>query len=268
MNSKLITAIVLSLVAVACSGSTETGGSTGGAGGGGGDGPALTPREFFIKEVFPELGKNCAICHAPGDECAPPFMRTTAEGSYDELRAFGGLVVHAENSNLIHYGAHTGPALTATLEELVTEWLKLERPEPPSGKTQLQALDEFGPCMTQPNFTSTGFYKLAYQQTDAGPCGSCHKTGEAGTWLGFNQGEMFERNQERPWIKRLVKATFDGDGNFVDLVASTRLIDKVEVNCGSPHPSASVYDENVIAISEYFEITHQAWMIGDCGTEP
>lgn len=267
MNAKLITAIVLSLAAAACSGSTDPG-AVAGSSGAGGDGPALTPREFFIKEVFPELGKNCAICHAPGDECAPPFMRTTPEGSYDELKAYGGLVVHAEDSNLIHYGAHTGPALTATLEELVIEWLTLERPEPPTGKTQLQALDEFGPCMTFESFTTTGFYKMAYQQTDAGPCGSCHKTGEAGTWLGYNQEEMFAKNKERPWIKRLVKATFDPEGNFQDLAVSKRLIDKVEINCGSPHPSASVYDENVIAINEYFATTHQAWTTGNCETEP
>lgn len=263
MDSKLITALALSLAAAACSGDTDQS-SAAGAGGGGGEGAALSPREFFIKEVFPELGKNCATCHTPGDECAPPFMRTTAEASYDDLKAFGGLVVHPENSNLIHHGAHTGPALTATLEELVTEWLKLEHPGEPVGKTQVQALEEFGPCMTLESFTTTGFYKMAYQQTDAGPCGGCHKTGEAGTWLGYNQEEMFAKNREQPWIKRLVKATFDGEGNFQDLVPSTRLVDKVEVNCGSPHPSALVLDPNKLAISEYFTATHTAWMAGDC----
>jgi hypothetical protein len=263
MDSKLITALALSLFAAACSGGTDPG-TAAGAGGGGGEGPALSPREFFAKEVFPELGKNCAICHTPGDECAPPFMTTTAEGSYEDLKAFGGLVVHPDNSNLIHHGAHTGPALTATLEDLVTEWLLLEHPDAPAGRTQIQALDEFGPCMTFDSFMTTGFYKMAYQQTDAGPCGGCHKTGEAGTWLGYNQEEMFAKNQKRPWIKRLVKATFDGEGNFQDLIPSTRLIDKVEINCGSPHPSALILDPNKLAISEYFDTTHQAWMAGTC----
>ena len=82
MDPKLITALILSLAAAACSGGTDPG-TAAGAGGGGGEGPALSARDFFTKEVFPELGKNCAICHTPGDECAPPFMRTTAEGSYD-----------------------------------------------------------------------------------------------------------------------------------------------------------------------------------------
>ena len=263
MDSKLITAVILSLSAAACSGDPDPG-CAAGAGATGEPGEPLSAREFFIEEVFPELGKNCAICHAPGDECAPPFMRTTAEASYDELKAYSGLVVHPGNSNLIHYGAHTGPALTVTLEELVTEWLTLERPDPPSGKTQLQALDEFGPCMDFDNFMTTGFYKMAYQQTDAGPCGSCHKTGEAGTWLGYNQDEMFAKNQKRPWIKRLVKADFDPDGNFKDLLPSPRLVEKVENNCGSPHPRALVEDPNKLAITEYFQTTHQAWMAGDC----
>src|SRR5690606_26914626 len=129
-----------------------------------------------------------------------------------------------------YHGAHTGPALTEFQESLVRQWLDKEFQDDtdPPKPTLGEALVEIGNCMTEADFNTYQVYLLAYQQSDQGPCGSCHRTGEAGTWIGYNEEEMYDKNTRLPWIKRLVAPAYDGDNRFVDLVPSNRFVDKVE----------------------------------------
>jgi hypothetical protein len=263
----------LAAALVACGGSeTETqpvdntGGGGAGGEGGGVNTDDLTAEEYYKEVVHPELVASCGICHAADTDCTPQFMAETAGPSYSKLKETTGLVTHPDNSNLIIHGAHTGPALTVTQEEFVTEWLSREHPAPPEGPSVHEALDEFGACMLFDEFMSSELYKLPYQQTDAGPCGSCHRTGEAGTWLGYNEMETFAKNTQLPWIKRLVRPVYDGAGNFVDLEPSNRFVDKVENSnaCGSVHPAALVSTENKEAIKNYVNLTKARWESGNC----
>jgi hypothetical protein len=193
-------------------------------------------------------------------------MEADAAPTYELMKQVSGLVVPPDSSNLRLYGAHTGPALTGTQDELVVNWLKKEFPEDTGQNSQAAALDALGACMSQEDFETSGAAAFPYQQTsDAGPCGACHKTGEAGTWLGFNADEMFDRNTKLPYIKRLVRAQFDGT-TFVDLVPSTRLFDKPEfaAQCGDRHPQGIIDPPKRVAMEEYISLSIEAWHSGNC----
>lgn len=272
-----IAAVVLTLAAtglVAAGGckNTETtpigtgGGGNGGAGGGD-VGDKLSARDYYIQFVHPEIDSTCGVCHQSSDGCVPKFMDSSAESSYLELKGFEGLVTHADNSNLVYHGAHTGPALTEFQESLVRTWLDKELAGDDAPKPTLsEALVEIGRCMREQDFIDEGVYLLAYQQSEHGPCGSCHRTGEAGTWIGYNEQEMYDKNTRIPWIKRLVKPVYDGDNRFVDLAPSNRFVDKVESAnaCGSPHPAAAVTAEMQAALENYVEASLTRWRNDAC----
>jgi hypothetical protein len=115
----------------------------------------LTAREFYLEVVDPELSASCGVCHSSDADCTPRFMGLSPESSYDELAAHGGLLTHADSTNLIQHGTHTGPALTEFQEGLVRDWLTRERPDPPAGPTQQEALEELAGCMNYEDFDST-----------------------------------------------------------------------------------------------------------------
>jgi hypothetical protein len=229
----------------------------------------LSAREFFIKKVAPEMAESCEACHAEVDDgCTPIFLSKSPEASYNALREYpnGGLVLHPQDSNLLLHGAHTGPAFSQSQHALVVEWLEKEVPVLPE-KSQEQALKEFGDCMDFDVFDDSGVHFLAYQQSAAGgPCGGCHLAGIGGTWISFNKSEMFDFNTTLPWVKRWVKADFDG-GNFVGLSPSNRLIEKPELAtaCGDRHVTADVTAANEDAIQVFVNVTLDAWRAGTCG---
>ena len=239
------------------------GGGQGGAGGLNTD--DLTPQEFYVQVVHPELDASCGGCHAFTAPCVPTFMADTAEASYQALKQHTGLVTASPNSNLIYHGAHNGPALTLPQEELVQEWLDREFPDGATGKTLKASLIEFGDCMTREDFDLYEVSLLAYQQTADGPCGSCHRTGEAGTWIGYNDDETFTKNTRIPWIKRLVEPVYEGN-EFVDLAASKRFVKKVEEAglCESSHPAALVPAQIEQNLDDYFAATHNRWANNAC----
>jgi len=260
-------------VLIACGGGadgeTETDPGTGGGGGEGGGSATdnLTADEYYREVVHPELAVSCVSCHSSGDPCIPQFMQESAKASYDALRAEPSLLTHPENSDLILHGAHTGPALSRVQEEIVTIWLDKERPEPLEGESVFDQFAEFGDCMDTDDYLAAELYKWAYQQTNAGPCGGCHRTGEAGTWLSYNQEETFFKNAQLPWIKRMVRAEYDGNGNFVDLVASDRFVTKIEQanQCGD-HPAANLdsQPERKQAVTTFVSLTKARWEAGKC----
>ncbi len=238
---------------------------TGGEGGGTGD--TLSARDYYIEFVHPEIGPTCGICHQSADGCVPRFMATGAEASYLEFKGYEGMVTHADNSNLIYHGAHTGPALTEFQESLIRTWLGKEfagQAEP--ALTLSDALVEVGDCMLEEDFNAQKVYLLAYQQSEHGPCGSCHRTGEAGTWIGYNEQEMWDKNTRIPWIKRLVTPVYDDNNVFVDLAPSNRFVDKVESAdaCGSPHPSAIVEVEMQARLETYVDLSLTRWRNDAC----
>ncbi len=244
----------------------ETTGETGEGGGSLID--KLDGREFYLQFVHLELDNACgAICHGSNATCVPQFMAKTAEGSYKVLSTYVGAVTHADNSNLIYHGAHTGPALTEFQEGLIRQWLTKEfEGETPPSPTLAEALVEVGGCMQEQEFDDDKVYLLAYNQSDQGPCGSCHRTGEAGTWIGFNKQEMFDKNTRLPWIKRLIKPAYDGNNLFNDLVPSNRFVDKVESvqACGSPHASGNITVENANAVDVFVTASLERWRTGAC----
>jgi hypothetical protein len=257
-------AVAVGLVTAACSETPEESQGTGG--GGGGDVSDLSPQEFYEKFIHPELVLTCATCHKSTANCTPVFMADDPGVAYDALKAYEGLVTHPDNSNLIFHGTHSGPALSSAQEDLVIEWLTLEVPGEPTGQTMRTALVTFGDCMEYDDFLAEGVDLIAFDPvTEFGQCGGCHGTGEAGTWIGYNKPEMWEKNAQLPWIKRLVKPVYDGK-NFVDLAFSDRWAQKVEEAnfCESSHPGAQVPAAIEASIQNYVDITHARWTADAC----
>jgi len=226
--------------------------------------------QFYASDVHSELLAACGSCHdgSSQDGCAAPmFMASDAKASYEAMTAYGGLVVHLDDSNLVLHGEHGGPALTSAQQQLVQAWLDIERPTPPPGKTQRVALAELGGCMSYDTFESSGLAGLAYQSTASGDtCGSCHEAGVGGTWISSNAREMFAQTTQLPWIKRLVDAVFDCEGHFEDFAPSNRLIDKAELatSCGYFHPAADIVIANEVAVAMFTDESLTAWRSGSC----
>ena len=224
--------------------------------------------QFYVSDVHSELLAACASCHGDTpDACTPMFMASDAKASYEAMKAYGGLVVHADDSNLLLHGEHAGPALTSAQQALVQAWLDIERPTPPPGRTQRVALAELGNCMAPDAFETSGLAGLANQSTASGDtCGSCHMAGVGGTWISPNATEMFDQTTKLPGIKRLVYAVFDCEGHFEYFAPSNRLIDKAELatSCGDSHPTADVVKANEDAVSMFTDESLTAWRSGSC----
>lgn len=103
-------------------------------------------------------------------------------------------------------------------------------------ETFINALDEFGACMSLEVFIKTGIYQLykgvAYKVSE-GPqnCGSCHTPNGNGicmgnSCIGDDVMSMFKSNSTFPGVMRIVTGTLDNEGNFADLVPSYRYRDK------------------------------------------
>ena len=84
-------------------------------------------KKFFMGNVFPQLNANCANgCHNAGLKGAPPFLTTTAEGSYTAIEGVSGYIAAYNQSPLANKGMHSGPALTDNQSKLMNDWLTLE----------------------------------------------------------------------------------------------------------------------------------------------
>ena len=69
---------------------------------------------------------TCKECHQTGKSGAPVFLGASGEASYTAIEGFPGLISAPSISPIVQKGVHSGPALTATQSDLVTQWLKLE----------------------------------------------------------------------------------------------------------------------------------------------
>jgi hypothetical protein len=256
--------------------------------GAGGD-PGSQAKEYYFSVVDSELNDSCASCHASGQNGAPIFMGSNPDASYNALDQHGGLVVAPENSLLLLHGAHTGPALTASQKDDVTTWLTMEAEERglPTGSgsstssstggggmaTNLkQALDEYGACMDINDWTANGLDKLYNAQTlNYGPCGGCHQAGDGGNWLSSNKQETFDENGKFPYIKRQITGTVDGDGNFKDLIAANRFIEKGAEPCQpntNCHPAFVLPPNLKTGIQTFVQKTLDKWHNNQCAPKP
>jgi cytochrome c553 len=293
-------AIALAAVTAACSQPPTTiilgdsdgdGDGTDGSGGSGSSSGSMTTgggtdtaHDKFVNDVYPAIVATCGSCHAASGTGAPVFLAANAEASYTAITSFTPTMIAVpDNSTLILHGAHTGPALDLTQEQKVADWLMMEVEErglagggggtPPPTKTLATALEEFADCMTLEDWEASGMDNLPNAQTgNAGACVGCHNAGDGGTFLSLNVEETFSRNQDFPYIKRLVTGTVDAQtGNFDDLVPARRFIEKGQEPCGENqncHPKYSLPPNLVTAVETFTDLTLQKWHAGTCGTTP
>ncbi|MEP7121824.1 MAG: cytochrome c [Byssovorax sp.] len=264
--------------------SAETSVGVGGAGGGMVGGQA---KAYYIANIDSQLNATCASCHASGQNGAPIFMGMNPEASYNALDQHGGLVVAPENSLMLLHGAHTGPALTAAEKTDVTTWLTMEANErglstgggmggadggAPSAITLKQALDEYGACMDITDWTDNKLDTLYNAQTlNYGPCGGCHGNGDGGNWLSSNKQETFDMNKKFPYIKRQITGTVDADGNFKDLIASNRWIQKGSEPCQpntNCHPAYVLPPTLKTGVETFVSKTLDKWHNKTCTPSP
>ena len=270
-------------------GGTETSAETTDVSVGVGGNPGSQAKEYYLSIVDSELVGTCASCHASGQNGAPIFMGSNPNASYNSLDQYGGLVVAPENSLLILHGAHSGPALAAATKADVLTWLTMEAEErgltvgsgsggagagggAPTATTLKQALDEYGACMDITDWTANGLDKLYNAQTlNYGPCGGCHNSGDGGMWASPNTQETFDKNGDFPYIKRQITGTVDGDGNFKDLIASNRFIQKGSEPCmpnTNCHPAFVLPPNLKTGVENFVQKTIDKWHSKQCAPLP
>lgn len=264
-------------------GGETSGGDTTDVGVGGDEPVGGQGLEYYLSIIDPELSASCGSCHATGQNGAPIFMAESGETSYNALDKYGGLIVAPENSLLVLHGAHTGPALTASQKTDVINWLTLEAGERglvtggeettsgggPTTTTLKQALDDYAACMDINDWKANGLDKLYSAQTlNSGPCGGCHSAGDGGNWLSSNTQETFDMNRKFPYIKRQISGTVDEEGNFLDLVASKRFIQKGSEPCQpntNCHPAYVLPPNLKTGLDNFVSKTIDKWHNKQCG---
>jgi hypothetical protein len=200
-------------------------------------------KKFYLTKVNDSLDSTCKECHATGKAGAPVFLGATGEISYTAIDGFPGLIAAPSVSPIIQKGAHSGPALTQTQNDLVTQWLKLEITERKLGldpgvpKNLRAAFKAFGACMDYGRWKELKLHTIAATTTEnnQGQCRSCHNFGEASLWLSGgtdsaqdepDNAETFLKLRKFPYVQRLVIGRVNEKGEFDGIEASRRILDK------------------------------------------
>jgi hypothetical protein len=200
-------------------------------------------RSFYISKVHAPLSDTCKECHETGKNGAPVFLGANADASYTAIEGFPGLISLPSLSPILQKGVHSGPALTQTQSDLVTQWLKLEvtarklGSDPGAPKNLRAAFKAFGACMDYAKWKSLKLHTIAATTTDnnQGQCRSCHNYGQASLWLSGGTDDRndeddnaitFLKFQQFPYVQRLVVGTVKDDGSFDTIEASRRILDK------------------------------------------
>jgi hypothetical protein len=273
-SRKFGTAIIFSIAMIsaaiasgACGGDDEEEG--GGSSSGGGGGNAATAKGFFTSKVYQPLAASCNQCHQTGKSGAPVFLGVGAAASYTAIEGFPGLIAAPSFSPMLQKGVHSGPALTGTQGELVTEWLKLEVKErklgadPGTPKNLRAAFKAFGQCMDYQKWKDYKLYTIAATTAEgnAGQCRSCHNYGQGSLWLagGADNTEAdnaitFLKMREFPFVQRLVVGRVKEDGSFEGIEASRRMVDKgteAQQLQANSHPRFALSSDLVAALNTY-----------------
>jgi hypothetical protein len=257
-----LTSAVLATGAVfACSASDDEGG-----GGGGSDGKA-----FYTAKVHPQFQASCEECHRSGKSGAPVFLGSSAAASYTAIETFPGLISPPALSPIVQKGPHSGPALSQTQSDLVTEWLNIEvrarklTNDPGAPKNLRAAFKAFGACMDYARWKSLKLHTIARTVTDGnqGECRSCHNFGQASVYLAggtdLEQDEddnavSFLKMGQFPYVQRLVVGRVTADGSFEGIEPARRLIDKgteTQQQQANSHPRFALSSELAASLSQF-----------------
>lgn len=224
--SFLLVAVVAGACAAWACGSSDSGD------GAAGDGSEA--KKFFVEKVATSVDTTCKECHQTGKSGAPVFLGTSGSASYTAIEGFPGLISAPSVSPFVQKGVHSGPALTSTQTDLVTQWLKLELNErklgsdPGAPKNLRAAFAAFSQCMDFARWTELKLDTLALTATEGnrGQCIACHTNGEASMFLSANKDETFLKLREFPYVQRLAVGRVTPAGSFDGIEASRRILDK------------------------------------------
>lgn len=191
-------------------------------------------QKFYVEKVNGSIDGACGECHRAGKSGAPVFLGANALASYTAIEGFPGLLTAPSFSPLVQKGPHSGPALTATQTELVTQWLKLEVTErklnadPGTPKNLRAAFKAFGQCMDYARWTELKLDTIGSTTTEnnQGVCISCHNTGQASMWFSADKDETFLKMREYPYIQRLIVGRVNKEGLFDGLEGARRIVQK------------------------------------------
>ncbi len=254
----IVTMIAAAVFACGSDDENSGGSSSGSSSGGGAD-----AKKFFVEKVHSSLSESCRNCHQLGQSGAPVFLGANAEASYTAIETFPGLLSAPNLSPLIQKGVHSGPALTSTQTELMTNWLKLEVTErkltadPGVPKNMRAAFKAFGECMDYARWKELKLHTIAVTTTGQAnaQCRACHNYGQASMWLSGGTDnpnsepeniETFLKMREFPYVQRLVVGRVNEEGLFEGIEPSRRIIDKgteAQQQQANSHPRYSLSSE-------------------------
>ena len=251
----LIAIIAGACAAWACGSSSSDSGGDGASAGSEG-------KTFFVDKVYSTVNDTCKECHQTGKAGAPVFLAASGEASYTAIEGFPGLISAPSVSPIVQKGVHSGPALTQTQSDLVTQWLKLEitdrklGSDPGAPKNLRAAFAAFGKCMDYARWTELKLDTIASQNTEnnQGQCMACHNYGQASMWLSGNKGETFLKLRDFPYVQRLVVGRVTKEGEFDGIEPSRRMLDKgteAQQAQSNSHPRYALTAELTAALQQY-----------------
>lgn len=225
---------VVALLAGACAAWACGSSSSGSSGGDTASGSGSAAKTFFVDKVYASVDNTCKNCHQTGKSGAPVFLGVSGGASYTAIEGFPGLISAPSISPIVQKGVHSGPALTQTQTDLVTQWLKLELTErklgadPGAPKNLRAAFTAFGQCMDYARWTELKLNTIGATPTEnnQGQCISCHNYGQASMWLSADPAETFLKFRDFPYVQRLVVGRVTADGSFDGIEPSRRMLDK------------------------------------------
>ncbi len=234
---------------------------------------ALTARQLFDQNVLTIL-TSCTSCHAgTGTAGGPKFLGVTGDAYYASLTGDPRFVNNVpEQSYLITHihAPNEGPDLNMAQDAKIIAWITQENveralPPPPSpANVAVQELAKFGNCMTLADFTAAGMNDLQNQNTNGGPCTSCHATG-AYVYLSNTPTNNFNRLKESPWLMKFALGTINTDGTFKDVEAANRFLDRGKE---PGHPQYTLNTTRATALTTFFTSTYTKYKAGNCPTTP
>jgi hypothetical protein len=241
----------------------------------------LSAHAYFVATVYPAISGSCGKCHGVSGSTSTVFLAGTAEDSYAAIQNNIGLIAEPAKSPLVQH-VHTDPNVMLSPEQrnVLTQWLNMEATarglagsiQKPA--TLQAAYQQFATCM---NFDIWDYYRvgdLAFTQTDVdGPCMGCHSIGQGSAWLNADSRGMFEKAKEFPYIQKWVVGKVDSNGDFQELVAADRFVQKADEPClpnpdGTPrddcHPSFGLPPNVTNAVQNFVDTTLQNLQAGTC----
>jgi hypothetical protein len=261
----VLAGILLGAVAIFACGSADEESKDGAAAG------SSDAKSFFVQKVHTPLSEGCNKCHQTGKSGAPVFLGGSAEASYTAIEGFPGLISAPSFSPLIQKGVHSGPALTDTQSQIVTEWLTLEvkarklGADPGAPKNLRAAFKAFGQCMDYSRWKELKLHTIASTNTEnnQGQCKSCHNYGQGSMWLAGGTDNpndeddnaiTFLKLRQFPYVQRLVVGRVTAEGSFEGIEPARRMIDKgtesQQLQANS-HPRFSLSSDHVAALSTF-----------------